>query len=124
MDKPKILTGEVKEFIDFVETKFMQYPDNIKVVMSTLEIKDFYSQKFRPEMVTEYFEGWELTAKIQPEFRNEDYSITFPIDRICIFTKKQFLYNSDEYYNHLLPKTLSQFITNAIQSGIKLKWKE
>ena len=91
MNKPEILKGEVKEFIDWMDFRLMTLGDCI----DAHKIRDFYSQPFKSEMI-QYFDFWKANYW----------------DRI------KFDFDEDNKF------TLSQLITNAIQAGIKLTWKE
>jgi hypothetical protein len=95
MKKPTILQGEVKEFIDEIFNELNTFPNDT----DGINIKrNFYSQSFKPEMITEYFEE---------DIERNKWIVW---DDFC-----------EKYYKQ---KTLSQFITNCIQAGIKLTWKK
>lgn len=125
--KPKILKGEVKEFINITNAYSTEsWRDAYKRIMN---IKKFYSQPFKPEMIAEYFDEWEIDEKekmyIKLIITNADISFThqFPMKCRAGWVWKYERTNVLEYFN-LSPKTLSQFITNCVQAGIKLIWKE
>jgi len=123
MNKPEILKGEVKEFNDEVRNYGYSRGDIYRREM----VDKFYSQPFKPEMINEYFEGWELLKHsdyCEYCLKGEDYSelinsnkdaIHFYSDSYCYF------FGKDEIETRI--KTLSQFITNCIQAGIKLEWR-
>jgi hypothetical protein len=120
MNKPEILKGEVKEFID------MAYYVVFELVTHNTtpffeRIIPLYSQPFKPEMITEYFEGWEsFEGDVLSEcFRNKENEIVIGN---AIYAYSHIEVNEDKFPT--MPKTLSQFITNAIQADIKLYWKE
>ena len=60
LEKPKFLTGEVKEFID----EFAKYWHNTKLDYKQIsfylfETSNFYNQPFETAMIKKYFRGWE-----------------------------------------------------------------
>jgi hypothetical protein len=117
MNKPVILKGEVKEFIDSI-TELKQglnkEPDrHLRHSIEIIELMDFYSQLFKPEMITEYFEGW-MRDENKREYRNRPDRVKFYGDEVMVVKSS----TMD------ISKTLSQFITNCIQAGIKLTWRE
>ena len=84
--------------------------------------EDFYAQKFTPELIEKYFEGFKRT--------NDIY-----IDRI-ITIQNEYIF-CDEYYfinwikqenisQRILgfPRKLDEFITDCQRAGIKLKWRK
>ena len=116
MRKPKILVGEVKEFIEVITFCFhprQSLPEVIKINYEEFfELRTFYSQLFQPEMITEYFKGFEFY-----NYYNSFYGYSDGIYQIN-FRGKELL-----FAEKIQPKTLSQFITNCIQAQIKLEWK-
>ena len=52
LPKPEIFKGKVKEFISVIKDS-LPYPEYCCIEK---DIKQFYSQPFQPEMITEYFE--------------------------------------------------------------------
>src|SRR3990167_5803062 len=114
--KPTYLTGEVKEFIDLQITlgaRHSSWADDVEMTSDIREDnREFYSQQFQPEMITEYFEGWEYDFFYQRKCYKE--VITFIHNSGVMFI------NGNQFA--VSPKTLSQFITNCIQAGIKLQW--
>lgn len=115
MNKPEFLKGEVKEFIDCYTDAMRQSVTREDFIDIYALYSRFYRQHFKQEMITEYFEGWEETpVKNGYIDRNQWQSI---------YGFYQGAYN--EYRpTALQANTLSQFITNCIQAGIKLTWKE
>ncbi|MCX6154445.1 MAG: hypothetical protein NT007_09810 [Candidatus Kapabacteria bacterium] len=79
---------------------------------------EFYSQPFKPEMITELFEGWkEVSVKndINTVFKDDK-------DEICFW-------QDEKYYNIRFlavtnPETLDDFIRDCQRAGIELIWKE
>lgn len=114
LNKPEILKGDVKEFVELVKSG-LSIADKRNELYDS---KHFYSQPFKPEMITEYFEGWGKDKQYpmtNPRFKNINGDwLAMDSDSIRMNTI-QFL---------IFPSTLSQFITNCIQAGIKLTWKE
>lgn len=106
--KPKVLKGEVREFIDLPEGWY-----STKVYKNC---KLFYNEPFKPEMITEYFEGWEKYW----EENNAD-NFTNNKNLISVYKDKSQVWFSNMHWHK--PKTLNQFITNCIQAGVKLIWK-
>lgn len=108
--KPEILKEEVKEFIDVVY--YLINAANFYNIF--YKLYEFYSQPFQPEMITEYFEGWQCQKESSPVYwYNGKTSFTLEIDKYLGL-----------HISKYLPKTLSQFITNCIQANINLTWKE
>ena len=111
MKKPEMLKGEVKEFI--IVSKWKN--DN-----NTEILRDFYSQPFQPEMITEYFEA--------DEFELDSTMINLFSKAFRIGENPFYLIGKgqNDLYEDTFgfkPKTLSQFITNCIQANIKLTWR-
>ena len=138
--RPEILKGEVREFIDWVQQDcYMRIYDQDEDGNITkdseldeqllFEMIPFYSQPFQPEMITEYFEGWEKNKGekycVMSITTNADISFTrnFPLKCEAGWVWKYESTSMLEYFE-LIPQTLSQFITNCIQAGIKLTWRE
>jgi ethanolamine utilization microcompartment shell protein EutS len=92
----------------------------------------FTSQPFKPELITELFEGWELIGGI--------YTSSVQLDKINYKDKVyllQFYWNSwqinyrakgEKYItqckDNYLPKTLDRFICHCQDAGIELQFKE
>ena len=94
---------------------------------------DFYSQPFKPELITELFEGVKeiyLDCSTQKSFYCPDHTI-------IIWFHKNSGYNGINYYDdgaeeyedyspthlHFLPKTLNDFIVQCNCADIELNWK-
>ena len=109
MNKPEILKGKVKEFIEYAGYSEAR----------TFELRMFYKQPLKPEMITEYFERWKLRERNTQGkfFFVQEVEIQITEDKLFIRTY------GDDIYEFPNPKTLSQFITNCIQAGIKLTWR-
>ena len=131
MTKPEILKGEVKEFVRIAEDEIHNFArSTITENMDDFyDLIAFYSQPFQPEMITEYFEGWEKNKGekycVMSITTNADISFTrnFPLKCEAGWVWKYESTSMLEYFE-LIPQTLSQFITNCIQAGIKLTWRE
>ena len=109
MKKPEILIDKVSEFIEETSSCWGDFP-------AIRLIKDFYSQPFKPEMITEYFD---VRARMPEINEYED------LDGLAFrFLSEDFIIYNDSVMRFPIAKTLSQFITNCIQAGIKLTWKE
>ena len=97
------------------------------------KLKDFYSQPFKPELITELFEGVKeiyLDCSTQKSFYCPDHTI-------IIWFHKNSGYNGINYYDdgaeeyedyspahlHFLPKTLNDFIVQCNCADIELNWK-
>lgn len=89
---------------------------------------DFYSQPFKPELITELFEGWVLAEYSKAEFGYFKTVINKHIAEI----------EFSEYYDDGLyqicctktdqiipkPRTLDDFINDCQRAGIELQFKE
>jgi len=114
LPKPKFLTGEVKEFITFY---FSWYKSGSNISDDDMfDVCQFLSQPFQPEMITEYYKGWRKGASFWQHDVFTDY--LFQMER----SANGFTLNDKTQLSNLKIKTLSQFITNCIQAGIKLEW--
>ena len=116
--KPKQLQGEVKRFIDCWDYWDRDYAKGHPYFHYPTGVKDFYNQLFKPEMVTEHFEGW---------ISNEGVFVSEGLmESIVLGKDKEIEYgNSEDGLRYgLYPKTLNDFITNCLQAGIKLRWKK
>ena len=79
-------------------------------------LADFYSQPFKPELITELFEPIE-------------YHVWIDLPIINTYERKYALetYWDDEYKKPLFidfARTLDEFITDCQRAGIELKWRE
>jgi hypothetical protein len=84
------------------------------------DVSDFYSQPFKPEMITELFEGTKQTIKDGWKwmYKSENNrAIYFAVN----FTE------SHQYtisgYGWTKPQTLNDFISDCNRAGIELNWK-
>ncbi len=121
MNKPEILQGEVIE-----PTKLLKQLQ--KDSQKFNEVSDFIEQDFNPKMITKYFEGWKVKNNYYENHSEKMFDGDW-IDGGNIWFSNVFiliLLNPKRRYDILKnnkPKTLSQFITNCIQAGIKLVWR-
>jgi hypothetical protein len=83
---------------------------------------DFYSQPFKPELITELFEGFiYLTNKLNKEHiiiegRGAD-------DDTVQFYPESDSYTIGEIQFQVLPRTLDDFINDCQRAGIELTWR-
>ena len=125
LEKPKYLTGEVKEFID----EFAKYWHNTKLDYKQIsfylfETSNFYNQPFDSAMIEKYFKGWECVLN-DTEFQTTQFSqyvnILIEEDLIINHTEKLFCI---EDWELMLPLTLNHFISDCKRAGINLEWRE
>jgi len=125
--KPEILKGEVKELnvllAEWIDISISVYRFEIN------QVNTFYSQPFKPEIITEYFKGWEMGIDKEGDLyvtdNYEEFSFYNDSDTSIRYMRMKYLEMPNVIPEQLIemPKTLSQFITNCIQSNIKLEWK-
>ena len=122
LEKPKYLTGEVKEFID----EFAKYWHNTKLDYKQIsfylfETSNFYNQPFDPAMIEKYFKGWVKTKDLSFIVMNGN-------NRILIGKKAIYEDQGRDVFadNYLFPKprTLNHFISDCKRAGIDLEWSE
>jgi hypothetical protein len=69
---------------------------------------DFYSQEFKPELITELFAGWEfVTINLRKQYQNY---IEKDVLIIIAFNEYQYVINGVAYH---IPRTLDDFINDA-----------
>jgi hypothetical protein len=124
---PSELKGrEAKSFIDEINKLLNSVCDNMTPFINTLY--NFYSQPFSPDMIAEYFEGWELNSDTDystydaPLYESQLHIIDFTGNTINIMDKSHPLGKS--LFIAPIPSTLDQFISNLFQAAITLKFKE
>ena len=120
LEKPKYLTGEVKEFID----EFAKYWHNTKLDYKQIsfylfETSNFYNQPFDTAMIEKYFKGWRKTS-LYGILENELGEIQVKK------TKKKIYYRVYKLslFEFSLPETLNHFISDCKRAGIDLEWSE
>ena len=109
---------EVQKFEDWIMSKKVHDVINIRETVIA-DVRDFYTQQFKPEMIEEYFEGWKGYGA-DSEMHNQNYEWIKGKDRVSVG-------NSGNIYlgiKTIIPKTLSDFIDACLNSGIKLNWKQ
>lgn len=94
-----------KKFIQFVKSKGF---DNGR---------DFYSQPFKPELITELFEGWEEISAIT--YWSATAVFAFHLDSFGISTK-----NPEKTCWIFFPRTLDEFIIDCQKAGVELIWRK
>ena len=74
LEKPKFLTGEVKEFIDeFAKCWHNTKLDYKQISFYLFETSNFYNQPFDPAMIEKYFKEWECVLN-DTEFQTTQFS--------------------------------------------------
>lgn len=117
MKIPEQLKGkEVKKFID------LRFNGEDKLYVYLIDFIEFYAQPFKPEEVSNLFEGW--TFENEDELYNDKYGIIIYTNCITIIKLKSYTGLYKFLYNLPVPKTQSDFITSCLQVGIKLYWKK
>lgn len=93
------------------------------------EVASFYSQPFKPEMITELFEGW--LDKVREDEEYVFYKVdvnSYSNPEICFPSKgiELMVVRIDNSYSYFkIPKTLDSFKTLIEeQAGINLEWKQ
>ena len=84
-------------------------------------ISDYHAilnEKFKPELITELFEGWKQFDSHYIDYRNERYEV-WPANGYMFFRRDYF-----ETTTFPLPKTLGDFILFCQYAGIELEYKE
>ena len=81
------------------------------------EILDFYNQPFTPEMLQEYFEGWEM----EDEITNKRYY--FEIIGLYYYERNSEWRVYDREDNSYCFKSLNDLITLCNLAGVELTWK-
>ena len=122
LEKPKYLTGEVKEFIDeFAKCWHNTKLDYKQISFYLFETSNFYNQPFDTAMIEKYFKGWVKTKDLSFIVMNGN-------NRILIGKKAIYEDQGRDVFadNYLFPKprTLNHFISDCKRAGIKLEWRE
>ena len=122
LEKPKFLTGEVKEFIDeFAKCWHNTKLDYKQISFYLFETSNFYNQPFDTAMIEKYFKGWVKTKDLSFIVMNGN-------NRILIGKKAIYEDQGRDVFadNYLFPKprTLNHFISDCKRAGIKLEWRE
>jgi hypothetical protein len=103
------------------------------VTMKMQTVSNFYSQTFKPELITELFEGWELKETNYKTFNlyleiQKDVSYWWAIIRNnksenCYEIRRIYLASERFFLKGIYPQTLDHFITDCQRAGIELTWK-
>lgn len=87
------------------ELENIEHGETVSSGLMERKITSFYSQPFKPEMITELFVGWERkVTKVEYAMPSEKF----------------------EYYTGVAfipPVTLNDFISDCQRAGIELTWK-
>ena len=84
---------------------------------SELSLRDFYSQKFTPELITKYFE-FHLDSYQDNVFHSNDNK------HFMIFYSDYYVIDRMDRFCYDFPRTLDDFINDCQRADIKLYWKE
>jgi len=89
----------------------------------------FYCQSFKPELITELFDGWEKEEERQTPFGYVyDYVAANTLIHIRMITDYRgrrptmIRYYSESNAGFYFPRTLDDFITDCQRAGIELEW--
>ncbi len=106
-------------------------PDFVNMIVKLGFTSDylFYSQPFKPEMITELFEGWGFQhihtiggIKISGKrYRNLGYEIEVTFYDAQYYDIAQ---GVDDITDFIYPRTLDDFINDCARAGIELEWKK
>jgi hypothetical protein len=113
------------EVLSYLELQLISNQDYVSLgygryffVNKILSIKSFYSQPFKPELITELFAGWEfVTINSRKQYQNY---IEKDVLIIIAFNEYQYVINGVAYH---IPRTLNDFINDASRAGIELQWR-
>lgn len=114
-----------KQNILLVEGTLEEYEANHN---ATIKVWQFYSQPFKPEMITELFEGWHrvLESKTRIHYANDITGIRFDYFIHPLDTPKESLMSysmKGQRYRINDNMTLNDFISDCQRAGIELTWK-
>ena len=117
MKKPEILKGEVLEYVDLVNHNY-----------SITQTLGFYLHPFKPEMITEYFEGWEdINNNEIYSHQNSNNTYFTVVMRGASYDYYFKIYKNDNTelarheFNNI--QIIDNFISDCNRAGIKLTWK-
>jgi len=111
---------DIKTRQDFTELFEILYED---------KVKHFYSQLFKPELITELFEGWRKTKGIDAFIHDKGddrITLNFFINKFqnCWTCQKLSGTTLNDTINFpFAPKTLDRFIYHCQDAGIELIWR-
>jgi len=108
------------EFANYLKSKELIYKD--------IDLALFYSQPFKPDLITELFKGWKMD-----DFSEPNYALFVRKD-ITGFAEVDFgEYRDDGLYQICykkqdmiipIPRTLDDIINDCQRAGIELEWKQ
>lgn len=111
------------EFLKFMESKGFSIIGN----QYYKGVAKFYSQPFKPELITELFEGWEKSkdTDIILSYSDKDYIIfwqkSIPSIMNVDYKDNNKSLDIQEYWT---PCRLNDFINDCQQAGIELEWRQ
>jgi hypothetical protein len=121
---------EVKSYLEIFNlgiNEQLKYISSVKIFdcwykVSGVSFQYFYSQPFKPELITELFEG--INYEGDNIYVNNTLQI---VDICCGVNGDEVFYNGGgepktQHYSPF-PRTLDDFITDCSRAGIKLYWK-
>ena len=133
LNNAKIIRDQIMKVLSYLElntkkgdlfTEHLSRLKHIGFIRSMIDLEDFYSQPFKPELITELFEGWEEYTGIHDLYYNN-----YKSQEVRFNKNNKHLY--DIYQDSLSrcvtfykPRTLDDFITDCQRAGIQLIWKE
>ena len=122
--------NEQLEYSKFLPAKI--YINTDDVLICWMDVSTFYSQPFKPELITELFEGWVCNAREEDEipyamFVRGEGTETEYIEFGEYYDDERYVV-SDRYLNRMeyiiaKARTLDDFITDCQRAGIELKWR-
>ena len=114
LEKPKYLTGEVKEFIELLisDTKQNPFPDNSYYTLTYDEdtliiIALFLNQPFTSEMVNEYFRG------LENQLVEQEFDLDWIMEQLNPLT-----------LNHFISDIIRFIKFNQLEKEFKFEWRE
>lgn len=103
--------GEWRDYIDILAKIF---PDTELESIGNYLYR-FYSQPFKPELITELLEGWVI------EYYDGINWYQYPKVAGCSFRWENNTLSGYRYFSNI--RTLDDFITDCQRAGITLEWK-
>jgi hypothetical protein len=108
---------EVKSYLERVKGIFDNQDEYGNEITKEIEQEYFfYSQSFKPELITKYFEGWD---KLKGYYSTDNIDIFF-------YNRNFMIHNEETKIDDFLlfPRTLDRFICHCQDAGITLYSKE
>ena len=106
--------GWEEEFLHQILHRFNQNTDKE-------DIAQFYSQPFRPELITELFEGWGCDVEDDSYwFRNNHDKINYARSEMGGYIQYDSTLMNQTFD---IPRTLDDFINDCQRAGIELEWR-